>query len=104
MGWNDLGHGHRYRLTQYAPDRELNPHLADVPDIDPAGAIVEHRRPDDGKPCTSHINFDVPGIQALSPHAVWQLVSLEPLHVEPSLLCRACGDHGFIRDGRWVVA
>lgn len=34
----------------------------------------------------------------------WTLVSREPLHLEPSLLCRACGDHGWIRGGKWVPA
>ena len=33
-----------------------------------------------------------------------RLVSRDPLHVEPSILCAACGDHGFIRDGKWVKA
>lgn len=33
----------------------------------------------------------------------WTLHSLDPLHIEPSLLCRACGAHGFIRGGRWVA-
>lgn len=35
---------------------------------------------------------------------LWQLISLDPLHIEPSLLHRrpdGCGHHGFIRDGRW---
>lgn len=32
------------------------------------------------------------------------LVSRDPLHVEPSILCPVCGDHGFIREGRWVPA
>lgn len=32
------------------------------------------------------------------------LVSRDPLHVEPSILCLSCGDHGFIRDGKWVPA
>ena len=47
--------------------------------------------------------------------ADWDLLSLHPLHIEPSLLCRShlwrsghdeeeCGDHGFIRDGKWVKA
>ena len=31
------------------------------------------------------------------------LVAYDPLTVAPSLLC-ACGDHGFIRDGKWVPA
>lgn len=32
------------------------------------------------------------------------LISRDPLHVEPSILCRSCGDHGFIREGKWVSA
>lgn len=33
------------------------------------------------------------------------LVSLNPLHLEPSLGCFAsCPSHGWIRDGRWVNA
>lgn len=28
----------------------------------------------------------------------------EHLTLTPSLLCPTCGNHGFIRDGRWVVA
>lgn len=31
------------------------------------------------------------------------ITSHDPLHVEGSLLCPAgCGDHGFIRQGKWV--
>jgi hypothetical protein len=34
-----------------------------------------------------------------------QLVSAEPLHLEPSILWPdCCGMHGFIRDGRWIDA
>jgi hypothetical protein len=36
--------------------------------------------------------------------AGWQLISEEPLTISPSLLCRACGHHGFIREGKWVSA
>lgn len=39
---------------------------------------------------------------------IWQVLSLDPLHLEPSLLCTpgkgGCGSHGFIRDGKWVGA
>jgi hypothetical protein len=35
---------------------------------------------------------------------VHTLVSEDPLHVEPSILCPECGDHGFIRDGKWISA
>ena len=31
----------------------------------------------------------------------WTLHSLEPLHVEPSILC-ICGSHGYIRNGKWI--
>ena len=34
----------------------------------------------------------------------WTLEGKEPLTISPSLLCRACGSHGFIRDGKWVSA
>lgn len=34
----------------------------------------------------------------------WTLVTLEPLTLSPSLSCRVCGDHGWIRDGHWVPA
>ena len=35
--------------------------------------------------------------------ARWQVQSTEPLTLSPSIPCH-CGDHGFIRDGRWVAA
>lgn len=31
-----------------------------------------------------------------------ELVSADPLEVSPSLACRGCASHGFIRAGRWV--
>lgn len=35
----------------------------------------------------------------------WNLISLEPLHVEPSVACREHPHHhGFIRDGKWIPA
>ena len=34
----------------------------------------------------------------------WSLDSAEPLTLSPSVLCGTCGDHGFIRGGRWVSA
>lgn len=32
------------------------------------------------------------------------IVSTDPFHLEPSVLCMSCGTHGFIRDGVWVDA
>lgn len=61
----------------------------------------------DGKPMPGAIWLDIPELPAdlrRDGRPVWQLVSREPLHVEPSVLCRACNDHGWIRNGRWEVA
>ncbi len=33
-----------------------------------------------------------------------KITSSDPLTVQGSLLCTVCGDHGFIRDGRWAAA
>lgn len=102
--WHDLGDGHRYALYTYHGE--------------PAGAHITHpiREGDTicewrtkvglhdvvhGEPntCLGGIQFDIP-VNANAAGAKWQLVSLEPLHVEPSLACH-CGDHGYIRDGKW---
>ncbi|WP_314411352.1 hypothetical protein [Streptomyces sp. DSM 40484] len=32
------------------------------------------------------------------------LVCREPLHLEPSLLWKCCGLHGWVRDGHWAGA
>jgi hypothetical protein len=52
------------------------------------------------------VPFDVPAADAvttgLGPR--WELVQEEPLTLAPSILCRACGNHGFIQAGRWVPA
>lgn len=33
--------------------------------------------------------------------SIHQLVAEDPIHVEPSILCTACSDHGYLRNGRW---
>lgn len=112
----DLGHDVLARFLSWAPDRYLNPQYADMPDIDRCGITYRHRRGDGngadpqlfaalppGEWCAGSITFDLPPLNATA-RAVWQVHSLDPLHVEPSLLCRSCGHHGFIREGRWVPA
>lgn len=32
--WIDLGDGHAIRYVQWAPDRDLNPQHADLPDVE----------------------------------------------------------------------
>jgi hypothetical protein len=68
-----------------------------------AGLIERHPRPDNGQPCEGGVLFDLPGIREAFPsRPVWQVLSADPLTLAPSLLCRVCGRHGFIRDGRWA--
>lgn len=69
------------------------------------GFIETHPTPD-GTGCHGQVTFDLPETQdLLGPK--WQLVSLDPLHIEPSVLCGTnagvggCGHHGFIRGSRW---
>lgn len=66
-----------------------------------SGLFYEHdctRLPDRAK---GAIAFDVPGNEDIPDSVRWQVESLDPLTLSPSLLCRWCGHHGFIRAGRW---
>ena len=104
-GWNDLGDDHWLKFTTWSPDRTINPHYAHLPDVEKWGLIMRHRKPDGGK-CMGGVTFDGPVQAELTPEAArWQVVSLDvaTLEISPSLLCH-CGDHGFIRAGRWVRA
>jgi len=63
------------------------------------GVAYTHPRPDGTGMCEGWANFDpFPGAPA------WAVHSLSPLTITPSLLCRACGHHGFITNGKWVPA
>ena len=105
----ELGDGHRLRFVSWAPDRSINPQYADLVDVERYGAIVEHPpgpkyKGDSGK-CEGYIHFKLPShARLLSPkEPTWTVQSWEPLTLTPSLLC-SCGDHGFIRGGKWVRA
>lgn len=113
----DIGHDHFIRFANWEPDRSIlaNAELyANVPDLKPCGVTIWHKRRS-GKSsspnnwCCGHVNFDLPN-NPFKGH-VWQVHSLDPLDLSPSILCKApdeqgivCGDHGFIKQGRWVVA
>lgn len=107
-GWTDIGGGHRIRFTSWSPDRELNPQLAEIPDIERCGLLDEHVSKggwDEGQVHVGSIMFDLPEVRAAfgnRERPYWQLESWDPLTIFPSLLC-GCGDHGFIREGRWVA-
>ncbi len=105
----DLGDDHRLWFYGWGSDRDLNPKYADIPDTDRYGASIEHRKPD-GTLHSGGVTFDteiVRAVMALNPdspgRAVWQVESWDPLTISPSVLCE-CGDHGFIRGGKWVRA
>lgn len=87
----DLGNGYVGYLLECS---DAQPHPSGY-----AGITIEHPTPTGGQ-CGHIALWD--GSQG--PNRTWTLISLDPLHLEPSLLCRICGDHGFIRDGKWVPA
>lgn len=69
----------------------------------PAGIILIHTRPDDGTPCEGAIPF----LSATADNTVidgWTVVTEDPLTLIPSVICNACGRHGFIHSGQWVPA
>ena len=69
---------------------------------------VEYTHPTQtGSRCSGFVLFDLPAVldeYRPDPSQVWHLEHFEPLTLSPSLLCRACGHHGFIRNGAWVPA
>lgn len=90
----DLGDGHRIVFSEYQGEKR-------------AGANVLHP-PVEGK-CSGQGWIAFEGRSwarqfTSNPIATWKVEQEEPLTLSPSILCRACGDHGFIREGRWVRA
>lgn len=60
---------------------------------------IEYRHPTpDGKVCNGYVP-----VKAFCSSG-WDVLSEKPLTLSPSLLCRVCGHHGFIRNGAWVPA
>jgi len=100
----DLGDGHLLWWTVWKPYRSCNPQYVDLPDVDPFGAIISHSTPA-GVECWSGVHFKSEAqARVFGGHPSWDLVSKDPLTLTPSLLCRLCGDHGFITAGKWVRA
>lgn len=66
------------------------------------GCIETHIN-SDGRPCEGSVLFDVPENGAIR-RSKWEVLSWNPLTLAPSLLCTQCGNHGFVRDGKWVPA
>jgi hypothetical protein len=100
----DLGDNHWLSFTIWKPNREINPQLAHLPDDDHIGGIISHLKPD-GTLCEGSIWFEGPVTkEVFANHPRWTVTGpWEQMTCNPSFLCH-CGDHGFIRDGKWVRA
>lgn len=95
MGENtlDLGDDHTLKYANYEGQ-------------DRVGANIAHKRPD-GADCVGWIAFAGRAwANSFSPGAIatWAVESDDPLTLSPSILCRGCGDHGYVRNGKWVRA
>lgn len=102
----DLGDNHTLRFASWKPDRLIPANakaFADIPDVERLGATIIHTNPRTGDECRGFIHFDCAEAAGF-PGPFWKVESWEPLTLSPSLLCRVCGDHGFIRNGQWVRA
>ena len=98
----DLGLGYSYTWISWAPDRKLNPQYDGIPDVEHYGAIIHC-------PCPQNLDgfvlFESDVARRIEPgRPMWKVESWEPLTLSPSILRRECGCHGFIRNGKWVVA
>lgn len=83
LQWVDAGHGVRYAIWHG------HHHLYYTHGCPVLG----------GNP--SAIAFDVPENDYVPAEGKWQVESWEPITLSPSLLCTACGHHGFLRNGQW---
>lgn len=113
-----------FRWLAWDPDRKLNPQYEGIPSNDKTGIIVghfheegtcaRHTGPDEcaknpnwcSPRCEGGVIFDgTPESQYHSADSKWQVQSLDPLSISPSIFMNpdkgGCGLHGFITDGRW---
>lgn len=107
----DLGDSHFGRYVGWFPDRDIPSNAeryAGIADIERVGLYIYHPAP--GKTesghCAGFVQFDTPEIARVftNPRSRWQVESWDPLTISPSVQCGTCGDHGFIRGGKWERA
>lgn len=105
----NLGHEHYISYVSWKPDDlESNRRLygTPLPRVEKFGIAIRHPKP--GVPgvwCRGYVQLDVPELRLIGnkDDQVWRVESWTPLTLTPSVACK-CGDHGFIREGRWVPA
>jgi hypothetical protein len=104
----DIGSAHFVRREYRTPDGRFVSYPTDREP--PSGSvfvgITDNHLRDDGEWCGGYVRFkNVPeALTAPSGVANHELVTADPLTISPSLACRRCPSHGFIREGRWVPA
>lgn len=69
--------------------------------FDPQAGIIEHHQLPDGRWCSGFVQFAQGPERAAGE---WTVEHVDPLTLYPSIKCRDCGNHGYIRQGRWVSA
>lgn len=84
--WQDIGHEHYISYLYSYKNHDLT-----------VGVIVRHIKPD-GKYCDGAARWRHYESET---GVLWTLESENPLTISPSLLCH-CGDHGFIKQGKWI--
>jgi hypothetical protein len=85
----DIGDGHKIVFAEYEGEA--------------AGVNVFHQKPD-GAWCVGWVSFNGSPWGKQFGNKGWEVLQREPLTLSPSIQCRACDDHGFIQNGRWVRA
>jgi hypothetical protein len=92
MRGTDIGDGHRVKFYTSGDDST------------PIGLIAFHSNALGALCSGGSVLFDVPANAHAPDDVRWQVISLQPLTLSPSLLCLLCGDHGWIREGAWLRA
>lgn len=105
-----LGGDHWVHLEYLLPDGKMisYPRHEEAPEGAIFIGLMDHHKNPEGEWCGGWIGFEnvpeaTPTYMRYTGHpARHQLVSKEPLHVEPSLGCKRCPSHGHIHGGKWV--
>jgi hypothetical protein len=87
----DLGHDHLLRAVVDKTETII-------------GYTIEHPHKQTGAFCDGLVTLDTAPAEFRTDNDVWSRPSVAPLTLEPSVLCHTCGDHGFVRGGKWVPA
>ena len=97
----EIGEDHYIRRQYLLSDgRWFTYPLVDEPVNGTFIGLTEHHKRPTGKWCGGWIGFK--NVEGANPNSVHELISADPLTVRPSLACRLCPNHGFIRTNRWV--